>query len=407
MIIPSIDIMNGRAVQLRNGREEVLSCIKNPVDLAREFNRFGQVAVIDLDAALGTGDNLDLIKEICRVADVRVGGGIRNYRRADALLRAGADKLILGTMATPEFLKDLPAGRIQVALDSINGEIVDQGWQKTTGESIAERADRLAPYCSGFLCTFVENEGCLTGLPLEKAIQLKEILPGEITVAGGVRDTDDAVEICRMGLDVQVGMALYRGDLDLAKGFVDSIDFAKSPLVPTIAQDSSGQILMVANSTRESLLEALTSARGAYWSRSRQEIWVKGLTSGNSQKLIKARTDCDRDSIVFTIEQQGNACHRDIYSCFGDRRFSLEYLFRFLKQRKELAPAGSYTTKLLNDRKLLLSKIAEESQEVLDFQDRENLTWEIADLIYFLAVLAVDEGIEFADITAQLGGRHK
>lgn len=407
MIIPSIDLMNGRAVQLRNGKEEILTCLKDPVELAREFNRYGEVAVIDLDAALGTGDNLALIKDICRVADVRVGGGIRDYQRADTLLRAGADKLILGTMATPEFLKDLPAERIQVALDSIDGQVVDQGWQKSTGETVDQRAERLSPFCSGFLCTFVENEGCLSGLPLKKLQQLKKNLPGEITVAGGVRDTEDAVVASKMGLDVQVGMSLYRGDLDLAQGFADSLDFAKSPLIPTIVQDISGQVLMLAYNNRETLIQALETGTGTYWSRSRQETWVKGLTSGNTQKLTRARTDCDRDTILFTVEQRGNACHKDIYSCFGSHNFSLEYLFQFLNQRKLAAPAGSYTTKLLNNRKMLLGKIAEEAQEVMEFRDKENLTWELADLIYFLGVLAVDEGIDFKDILAQLGGRHR
>lgn len=407
MIIPSIDLMGGRAVQLRNGKEEILSCIKDPVALAKEFNRFGEVAVIDLDAALGKGDNLELIKQICRIADVRVGGGIRDYQRADSLLRAGADKLIIGTMATPEFLKDLPPARVQVALDSIGGEVVDQGWQKSTGETVLQRAERLSPYCSGFLCTFVENEGCLSGLPMDKLKIIKEQLPGELTVAGGVRNNDDAVAASRMGFDVQVGMALYQGNLDLASAFADSLDFDKSPLIPTIVQDQSGQILMVANNRRDTLIQALQSGIGTYWSRSREEVWVKGQTSGNTQELLKARTDCDRDTVLFTVKQKGNACHKETYSCFGNRKFDLEYLFSFLKNRKELAPAGSYTTRLLQDRELLLAKISEESQEVREYTSKENLVWELADLFYFLSVLAVDEGITVNDILAQLGGRHR
>ena len=210
MIIPSIDLRGGRAVQLRRGRDHVLTADRDPIELAAEFNRYGEVAVVDLDAALGQGDNLPLIRRLCQVADVRVGGGIRDMDRARSLLRAGARRLIIGTAAEPELLARLPKDRVMVALDHLpGGEVVDRGWTHKTGEDLAQRAWRLAPYCSGFLCTFVEHEGGMGGMPIEEARHLHETLPHPVTVAGGVAGTDDAVALCRLGLDVQVGMALY------------------------------------------------------------------------------------------------------------------------------------------------------------------------------------------------------
>lgn len=411
MIIPSIDIMNGKAVQLRQGKDLVLIEDRDPIELAREFNRYGEVAVIDLDAAMGKGDNLALVKELCRVADVRAGGGIRSVERGRALLRAGAKRIIIGTAAEPDLLKQLPSDRVMVALDHKDGLVVDQGWTNNTEETLLDRAKRLAPYCGSFLCTFVNTEGTLGGMDLKAIRELQDQISRPLTVAGGVASTAEAAEISRTGLDVQVGMALYTGKLNLAEAVIQSLDFEKCPQIPTIVQDEAGQVLMLAYSTPESLQLALSEGRGIYFSRSRQSIWRKGETSGHQQTLLRCRTDCDRDALLFTIQQTDSACHTGAYSCFGsgsaDREYSLPTLMNILRQRQAAMPEGSYSAKLFANRELLLRKISEEAFEVTRANDRENLTWEIADTIYFLSVLAVAEQVEWRDIEAELGGRQK
>jgi phosphoribosyl-AMP cyclohydrolase / phosphoribosyl-ATP pyrophosphohydrolase len=411
MIVPSIDIQNGKAVQLRQGKEFVLQSDKDPVDLAREFNRFGEVAVIDLDAALGKGRNLDLLKQICRVADVRAGGGIRDVDTGRELLRAGAKQIIIGTAAEPEFLKKFPADLVIVALDQKKGEVFDRGWQNATGENFLERAERLAPYCSGFLTTFIEAEGGMGGMDSGYVKTLADKLGKALTVAGGIATTQEIVDISKLGIDVQVGMALYTGKIDLAQAVTGSVNFNKDGLCPTVVQDASGQVLMLAYSSKESLAIALKEGKGVYYSRSRQELWEKGATSGARQSLMSCRLDCDRDTLLFTVGQTDGACHKGSYSCFGtstaNRRFSLHELFETLRDRKQNAPKESYSAKLFADRKELLSKIAEESSEVMNFTSKENLRWEIADVLYFLSVLAVDEGLDWSDIEAELGGRRR
>jgi phosphoribosylformimino-5-aminoimidazole carboxamide ribonucleotide (ProFAR) isomerase len=319
MIIPSIDIIDGKAVQLRQGKEHVLTAERDPVDLAKEFNRYGEVAVIDLDAALGKGDNLELISRICRVADCRVGGGIRDKERGQEILRAGASQIIIGTAAEPGLLKEFPPEKIIVALDHRGGEVLDKGWTRGTGETIIDRAERLKEFCGGFLVTFVEDEGGMGGMDLEALEELKKQLPGKLTVAGGVAETEEVIAISKLGLDVQVGMSLYTGKLDLAESVVGSIDFGKMPLVPTITQDETGQVLMLAYSSPDSLRKALNEGKGVYYSRSREELWEKGLTSGHTQELVSCRTDCDRDALLFSVRQTGVACHKGSYSCFGGR----------------------------------------------------------------------------------------
>ncbi|MBS2034430.1 phosphoribosyl-ATP diphosphatase [bacterium] len=411
MLICSIDLIGGQAVQLRQGKEHVLTSPTDPLELAREFNRYGEVAVIDLDAAMGKGDNLDLIRRICQVAQVRVGGGIRDKARAEQLLRAGARQLIVGTAATPEFLSQLPPERVMVALDQVDGKVVDHGWTQSTGESVLDRARRLAPHCGSFLCTFVEDEGGMKGMDLERVRSLAAELPHPVTVAGGIATGQEIAAISRLGMDVQVGMALYTGAFKPADVIVNSLDFDKVELLPTIVQDPSGQVLMLAYSSRESLGRALNEGLGIYYSRSRQEVWEKGATSGHRQKLLACRTDCDRDALLFVVEPQERACHRQSYSCFGgpllSPEFSLHRLFQRLQDRRDHPVEGSYTAKLLASPKLLQRKIMEEAFEVATYKDRRELVWEIADALYFMSTLAVREGIEWSEIEAELGGRQR
>ncbi len=415
MLVASIDIIKGKAVQLRQGKEFVLESEESPLELARRFNRFGEVAVIDLDAAMGKGENRDLIKQICRVCDARVGGGIRDVETASEYLRAGAGKLIFGTGADPQLLKYLPKNKVMVALDQKNNQVVDKGWTNTTGESVMERAKRLSPYCDSFLSTFVEAEGGLGGMNIEAVKTLRENLdkldePNKLlTVAGGIADSDEVVALSLLNIDVQVGMALYTGRIDLAQTLIRCLKFGPDNLVPTVVQDERGRLLTLAYSSKESLQKALTEGKGIYFSRSRQELWEKGATSGNRQTLLSCRADCDRDSLVFTVKQEGVACHDGNYSCFSPKQtspiFSMNSLFQKLSERKENLPEASYSAKLFKDRNLLLAKIDEECNEVKNYTSKENLQWEIADLLYFLSVLAVDEGLCWKQIESELGGR--
>jgi phosphoribosyl-AMP cyclohydrolase / phosphoribosyl-ATP pyrophosphohydrolase len=411
MLVPSIDLRNGKAVQLRQGKEFVLQSDRDPIELAREFNRYGEVAVIDLDAAMGTGSNLGLVENICRVADVRAGGGIRDIETGRKLLKAGAKQIIIGTKATEDFLKNFPPEMVIVALDQKQGEVFDEGWKNNTGEKLLSRAARLTPYCGAFLVTFIEAEGGMGGMPKEEVAQLQKQLGRPLTVAGGIASTEEVISVSQLGLDVQVGMALYTGKIDLAETVVGTTKFNADGLCPTIIQDNFGQVLMLAYSSQESLKKALQEGKGIYYSRTRKELWEKGATSGATQSLVSCRLDCDRDTLLFTVEQTKGACHTGNYSCFGNssssKRFSLGELFDTLRERRAALPENSYSAKLFKDRSELLAKIAEEAEEVMSYTSLENLRWEIADVLYFLSILAVDEGLDWKDIEHELAGRRR
>jgi len=411
MIVPSIDIMGGKVVQLKQGKDLVLTAERDAVDLACEFNRYGEVAVIDLDAAMGKGSNLKLIEQVCRVADVRVGGGIRDLETARTLLKAGAKRLIFGTAASEELCGQLPQDIVMVALDHKDGKVLDKGWQNATDETVVDRAKRLAPYCGSFLSTFVQTEGTMAGISIDAARDLQKQLQKPLTVAGGTATTLEVSALAREGIDVQVGMGLYTGKIDPVQSVVDSVEWPENKLVPTVVQNETGQVLMVAYSSPQSLEQALKQGKGVFFSRSRNEIWVKGLTSGSTQELISCRVDCDRDCLLFTVRQTKGACHSGSYSCFDQisttPRFSVAELFETLKERKRDMPEKSYTATLLSNRKKLMKKIVEETYEVTSFDSRENLRWEIADLIYHLSILAVAEGIDWSDIESELASRRR
>lgn len=402
MIIPSIDIRGGQAVQLIGGKEHALDA-GDPLAVAERFALAGPLAVIDLDAALGTGDNRAVIEELCRRHRCRVGGGIRSLERALAWLDAGAEQIILGTAATPELLAQLPRERVIAALDAVDGEVVVDGWRTKTGRGVAERMAELRPYVSGFLVTFVEREGRLGGTALDRVDALIEAAgDARVTFAGGVTTADEVATLDARGADAQVGMALYTGRLSLAEALWAPV---RGELVPTVIVDEHGVALGLAYSTRESLAAAVASRTGTYWSRSRSALWRKGATSGATQELLAIDLDCDRDALRFTVRQADPGfCHEETRTCWGPSG-GLPQLDRTLAARLADAPAGSYTRRLLDDADLLASKLREEVEELLDAESPSDVAHEAADVLYFALVAARRAGVGLEDVARELDRR--
>ena len=224
MIIPCIDLMDGKVVQLVQGREKVLEG-KSPDEMLQLFAGFPQIQVIDLDAALGNGSNSAILQHIAQRASVRAGGGVRTVERAEELVREGAYKVIVGTAAfgaagpDTNFLRgvsdSIGADKLTIALDSKAGKIVVKGWQESTQWTASEVIAQLEPYCSGFLCTYVDKEGMMQGTDLSWFQNLRATTHHEIIAAGGITTLDDVTALQALDIHCAIGMSIYTGRLKL------------------------------------------------------------------------------------------------------------------------------------------------------------------------------------------------
>ena len=195
------------------------------------------------------------------------------------------------------------------------------------------------------------------------------------------------------------------------------VDFAKSPLIPAIIRDHhSGAVLMLAYMNSEALERALTTGETWFWSRSRAELWNKGATSGNRQRIVRLSSDCDGDALLIDVEPSGPACHTGAMSCFGISEAlaessraagtELALLLTLLRERKRTLPDGSYSTKMFRlGTNAILKKVGEESTEVIlaaTSESRSRLVEELADLTFHLLLLLVDRDIDPSEIGAEL-----
>jgi len=416
MIVPSIDLMQGRAVQLRGGRDLVLDG-GDPLARLGEFAVAGEVAVVDLDAALGKGSNAGLIREMVRRAPCRVGGGIRDLDAAREWLDAGAAKIVIGTAASPDFCGALPRERVIAAVDAERGQVVVEGWRSATGASVLERIRELAPLVGGFLFTQVEKEGAMGGFDFQAVAAAVCAAAGveggeggaRLTAAGGITTATEIAELDRIGADAQVGMALYTGRLALGEAvaapLARPLNYDGVEVWPTLVCDERGRALGLVWSTRESLARAIAERKGIYWSRSRQALWEKGATSGNTQELVRVDLDCDRDALRFIVRQRGAGfCHLDRPSCWPSA-FDLDDLARTIAERAARPEPGSGTTKLLGDPGLLAAKLREEAEELGRAGDRVDVVHETADVLYLALVALVRGGGSLAEVVAELSRR--
>jgi phosphoribosylformimino-5-aminoimidazole carboxamide ribotide isomerase len=211
--------MDGKVVQLVQGREKALEG-GTPLEMLQQFAAFPQIQVIDLDAAMGQGSNDDLVELVASRSVARVGGGVRSAARARTLVERGAHRVIVGTAAfdraaLQEISEAVGAERLIIALDSKAGKVVVKGWREATDFTAEQMIPQFEPYCSGFLCTYVDKEGMLQGTDLEWFRRLRAATKHEITAAGGITTVDEIRELARLNIHAALGMAIYTGRLKL------------------------------------------------------------------------------------------------------------------------------------------------------------------------------------------------
>jgi phosphoribosylformimino-5-aminoimidazole carboxamide ribotide isomerase len=218
MLIPSIDLMGGKIVQLVQGEKRALEFDDFEPWLER-FARYPLVQIIDLDAAIGSGDNRKLVRSLLRRLPCQVGGGIRTAERAQEMLADGAVRVVVGSSLVrdgkihrahaEQLAAQVGAERLIFAVDSKGGRVAIRGWRQLTEISAAQMIRALEPWCDGFLYTHIDTEGLLLGMPLDVVSELRSVTGKGLIVAGGIRTQEEVDRLDAMGVDAVVGMAIY------------------------------------------------------------------------------------------------------------------------------------------------------------------------------------------------------
>ena len=222
MLIPSIDLMGGKIVQLVQGEKKKLE-FENFDYWIERFSKYPVVQLIDLDAAIGTGDNRTLVRQIAGRLPCQVGGGIRTLETAQELLNLGARKVIIGSALMTEgrinreyaraLADKLPRAALMFALDSRGGRVAIDGWRTQTAVTAFDMIRELEPFCATFLYTHIDTEGLMGGIPMETVHAIRRATERHLVVAGGITAQHEIDSLDALGIDAVVGMALYAGKI--------------------------------------------------------------------------------------------------------------------------------------------------------------------------------------------------
>ena len=225
MLIPSIDLMGGKIVQLVQGERKALE-FSDFDDWIARFSGYPLVQLIDLDAAIGTGSNRDLVREFARRLPCQVGGGIRSVQAAEEMLATGARRVILGscliregrpnTALAEEAARIMGSDKLVFAIDSKGGKVAIRGWRDRTTLTPLAMITVLERWCTAFLYTHIDTEGLMQGFPLDTVRQLRAATQKQLIAAGGIATAEQIAELDALGIDAVVGMAIYTGKIDLA-----------------------------------------------------------------------------------------------------------------------------------------------------------------------------------------------
>lgn len=453
-VVPCLDMMNGRIVKGVHFKGMIDA--GDPAECIARYCKEGadEVWMLDIKASEeGRKTNLEMIKKAAAICTVPlcIGGGIASLDDVDAIMEAGASKVGIGSasLTNDEVIRRASykygASAVTALVDVFKNadgqyEVMGAG-QTPSGKLLAPWVKQLAEWGAGEILLTTMQDGAKTGYDLEATKIAAEASPLPVTASGGAGELQhfvDAVNIAgAKGLlaasvfhsakfsIAQVkevlesnGIATFHGEIDLS-----NIKFDEKGLVPAVVQDAkTGTVLMLAYMNEESLKKTLETGLATYFSRSRQSLWVKGETSSHFQHVREIRYDCDGDTILLKVDQDGAACHTGNYSCFFNTLKTLEggrtsalgmqaliEEYKLILDRKEHPKEGSYTNMLLSKgADKIGKKVVEEAAETLigaKNGDKANLAFEMADLLFHLSVLLVDQGLSWDDVWAEIENR--
>ena len=459
-VIPCLDIAGGRVV--KGVAFENLRDAGDPVEAAIRYEHEGadEVAFLDIAAPVEVrGTLLGLVGRVANVLSIpfTVGGGVRSIEDADALLRAGADRVTVNTAAVsdPSLLSRLAAQfgsqcvvlaidgkRVRAADGQVQMMVTTHGGRQVTGRGVASWAAEAAAAGAGeILLTSVDADGTQEGFDLEMLRAVRGVVDVPVVASGGAGDLDDfARAVLIGGADAVLAASVFHDrvfSIVEVKAAMRRAGLAVRPvppratplqprydangLVPVVVRDvETGDVLTLAWANAEALEKTRETGFSHFYSRSRQALWKKGETSGHVQNVVAISFDCDRDTVLYDVQPVGPACHTGARTCFtrvdtlapgaGDAgRLDLTALFATIADRRDHPEKGSYTNKLLDaGAARIAQKVGEEAVETALAAvggTAEALAGEAADLLYHLAVLLTARGLSPKDVAAVLAKR--
>ena len=440
-IVACLDVSGGMLV--KGVKFGDLKSIKDPVEAGLNYAKAGVDELVYYDISATVEDRGIFEKPIVELSKritipFTVGGGIKTIDDIKRVLKLGADKVSINSAAVnnPEIITEASrmfgSGRIVASMD-----VMKEGdsWKVYLGAGkiptdldAIEWAIKLEELGAGELCVnSIDNDGVKGGFDLELMEKISSAVRIPTVASGGAGEYQDFIDAFEAGSASALGASVFHfGILDIGKLKEKIIEYTTGKLkydnlglIPVIVQDAlNKKVLMQAYMNRESLEKTIETGSSWFYSRSRQELWEKGATSGNTQSVVSLSADCDYDSILMEVLPDGPACHTGEVSCYYNeiKKFSdsvnrniLFEEFDIIKDRVINPKQGSYTDYLLGEGvDKICKKIGEEAAETIiaaKNDSKEELIYEAADLLYHLNVLLVEKGVELDDIMREITKR--
>ena len=462
-VIPCLDVADGRVV--KGVSFESLRDAGDPVEAAVRYEGEGadELAFLDIAAAHEKrGTLVDLVSRVAEVLSIpfTVGGGVRSVEDADALLRAGADRVTVNTAAVEDpslitrLAEQFGAQCVVVAIDGKRVRdgsglavmrVMTHGGRRPTDRTVTGWAAAAAAAGAGeILLTSVDADGTQAGFDLEMLRAVRAAVDVPLVASGGAGQLDDfAKAVVIGGADAVLAASVFHDRIFTIGAVKEAMRRAglairpaptrvrmllprydASGLVPVVMRDVvTGNVLTLAWANAEALAKTRETGLAHFYSRSRKVLWKKGETSGNVQHIVGISLDCDDDAVLYDVRPSGPACHTGADSCFSRVEtlgapgpnagpadaLDLTALFAIVRARKESPVPGSYTNKLLEAGvSRIAQKVGEEAVETALASvtgDAGTLAGEAADLLYHLAVLLTARGVAPGDVAVKLAER--
>lgn len=416
--IPTLDIAGGKAVLVRHGKVDKI--LGDAFEKAQQINICANYQLVDIDGAKREGkNNRELIKAICKKWPCYVGGGIDTVDDANELLNASARRVIVSTHIE-DLIEHIPKERLIVAFDvDADNRVFSKGRNGVQPLTLFEYMDKYAGRVEMITITFHQVEGTCAGIPMDQVKGIMEYIEKnglniKLVVAGGITTGKEIRELFELGAIPQFGSGFWRGKFTLGEAFQTLCEYnlekdnvqlecssSSKRVIQTVVQSEVGIVLGCVSSTPESVRIAVDTRVATFYSKERDSLWFKGATSGDVHHVQQVHYCCDGKTLRMVVSGDKPFCHLGHQSCYGDNdpsRASLKALCHIFSKH---AQGNGYTNEIMQSN-ALLAKIMEESTELVCATRGDDIVHETADLVYFVLLNLIRNGIEVHDVEREL-----